>query len=98
MKDRALKKVNTSINLDTYKLKKGLRSALDRFDELCAWNAKAGKVPPTCVRLYRHQYNEINDAVRSQSDNELGAADMRHKGLPIIAHDMPAKSFALEPA
>ena len=98
MKESKLKSVVTSSNLDAYKLSKDIRAVLDRADKMRSYMLLGGKTPPNELRLFRNDWNKINNAVIEQSDKKFSAATVFYSGLPIIPHNDSPKPFNLEAA
>lgn len=90
-----MKRVVQSSDLGAYTLTKPLQATLKRWEDLRAYKAIAGGAPLEVVRLFRHDWNLIDTAVRAQSEKAYNASTVFYHGLPLIPHDEAAKPFAL---
>lgn len=96
MKGETLKKVVHCAELTAYALPKKLLAILQQTDKLRAYNTLAGRPALSSIRLFRHDFNLIDNAVRKQSEGKFSASSVFYRGLPLIPHDEAPKSFSLE--
>lgn len=100
MKENKLKQVIRSDRLEAYVqiLPKDVQAKIKRFDQLHAYCVSAGRPPPDAMRLYRHDWNTINNKIIQASEKAHSAKSVFYKGVPLLCHDEQAKPFELESA
>ena len=100
MKETKLKQVIASNDLAAYfpKLSKAIRELLDRADKMHNYMLLGGKPPPNELRLFRHDYNAINNKVIELSGGKFNASTVTYRGRTLIAQSDNPKPFGLEAA
>jgi hypothetical protein len=97
VKETKMKQVIVSTDLQAYypKLPKAVRELLDRADKLHEYMRLGGKTPPNELRLFQHDWNEINNKVSALSDGKQSAATVTYRGRALIAKDAKPQHFGL---
>jgi hypothetical protein len=75
---------NLSRTLLGFDLSKRHRDLLVQFDKLYDYMKLTNKTPP-CVRLKRQDFNDINAAVRAQSQGQRNLGQLTYRDLPILS-------------
>lgn len=83
-----------SKNLSEYRLTKRHQGILQRWHEMRKYMELANK-SPTCVRLARADYADIDAAVRNQSDGKRDLSMVTYHGVPVYSTEASPQMDAL---
>lgn len=100
MKDHKVKQLIASSDLNAYlpKMPKAVRELLDRADKLHDHMRAGGKQLPNELRLFRSDWNTINNKLVDLSGGKFNASNVTYRGRALIAHSDSPKAFSLEAA
>lgn len=91
MSDKKLPIVINSSDLALYKLPKPIRAVLERADKLRDYMVSAGKTPTNDIRVFRKDYEKIDEVVRQMSAKKFTAATVNWGGGALA---LPARRTA----
>lgn len=92
--DKPTAPVILSKSLTDYRLTKRHKGILEAWHKMRAYMKLANK-SPTCIRLSRTDYADIDSAVRMQSDGKRDLTMIRYEGVPVYSTETSPQMDAL---